>query len=258
MHSSSARLTAVRRATLSSVLRALWLSVLAFGVGARAQGSPDEEFPGAIVRPKRTQPKPSRPPAPLPPPAPVKPPPPPKPAPACALGLQVDQHFTAEGLRLEGFVLNRTAKALRFSLVNACPNPPLQFSGLPVGVSAFDTCAAGPCVKRDPIQVTLKAGERRQLATGFAPWAGNTCSAPLVVDDFRLTAQLAFAGSSVSTCTVPGTVQTTPVRLPPSTCPPPEPCGVYCPYGTAKDERGCSTCGCNPSPLTVPSPSPTR
>ncbi len=35
---------------------------------------------------------------------------------------------------------------------------------------------------------------------------------------------------------------------PPRVCPPPHACGIYCPYGMAHDEHGCSQCACAPGP----------
>lgn len=46
----------------------------------------------------------------------------------------------------------------------------------------------------------------------------------------------------------PPTLPPRPSPPPPRVCPPPIPCGVYCPYGMAHDERGCSQCACLPGP----------
>jgi hypothetical protein len=240
----------VRFSTRRGLVRLLPIMLLVSAVSA-AQ-TPEEEFPGALYR----RPKPNLPPkkktAPMPARPPVAPEPTPKP-PTCVLGLEVVQTFKADGLSLEGFVLNLTARRLTFSLLNTCPQPPLQFVGLPSGVSAFETCAMGPCVKRDPVKVTLGPKERRRLAVGFAPWDGNVCSTPLHVDDFPIRGVVQFVGGGVTTCELPGTTRTDGVvpKPVPSTCPPPEPCGVYCPYGQAKDPSGCSSCACNPNPMQL-------
>lgn len=40
--------------------------------------------------------------------------------------------------------------------------------------------------------------------------------------------------------------------LTPRVCPPPRACGIYCPYGMARDEHGCSQCACAPGPWGRP------
>jgi hypothetical protein len=224
----------------------------------------EEEFPGAIVRKPKPNlpPKPKPVPPPLPPtrpaPVPVTPtapmPAPPARLPPCTLGLEVVQTVRGDGLALEGFVVNRTSRRLEVQLMNACPQPPMQFTGLPPGVSAFETCAMGPCVNRDPVVVTLGPKERRRLAEGFVPWEGNPCSAPLPVEEYTIRGVVHVVGRPVATCELPTVKRTERVVLPPSPCPPPEPCGVFCPYGQAKDANGCSTCGCNPNPMELRRP----
>jgi len=220
-------------------------------LSALAYGQPlEEEFPGAVLRrPPRTQPAPKKPaPAPTRPSAPAPQPVPA--APPCTLGLEVVQTITADGLALEGVARNLTSKRVRVSLVNGCPNPPVQFDGLPSGVAPFTTCAAGPCVQRPPVVLTLAPKERRVLGTGFAPWSGNDCSAPMTVQDLTLTARVAFTDRGVPTCVLPAVVKTKPLPARPATrCPPPEPCGVYCPWGQARDPTGCSVCACQDNPL---------
>lgn len=233
---------------------------------------PMEEFPGARLRPPRMLPKPppkpapepepKPPPKPQPPPKPIPPPrpapprkpaPPVKPAPprvsSCVLGVEVVQTRTTDGATLEGFVTNRTSRPVTMTLMNPCPSPPMAFEGLPPGVFAFQTCAMGPCVSREPLTVTLAPSERRLLATGFVPWAGGPCSAPVEPQAFSLRGVVLFQGPSLPTCQEPVT-PVAPVTAP--KCPPPEPCGVYCEFGQAKDENGCTTCGCNPNPLRAP------
>jgi hypothetical protein len=230
-----------------------------------AQGfvSPEDEFPGAMLRrPKPNlppkKPRPVPPPAPQPRPAPVpvppaspKPPPPAPRPPPCTLGLEVVQTVTGSGLELEGFVVNQTSRRLTLSLLNACPNPSMQFTGLPEGVSAFETCAMGPCVQRAPVVVTLAPRERRRLAVGFVPWEGNACSAPLPVEDFSIRGEVYFAGAAVTTCTLPTQKRAKPVVVPPSRCPPLEPCGIHCPFGQATDANGCGQCACKPNPMEL-------
>jgi hypothetical protein len=249
-------------------VRRVGMRLMLFVVGVAAApvlaqpGLLEDEFPGAIVR----KPKPTLPPKPVPPPGPVttptparltpsapRPPPPSRPPP-CTLGLEVVQTVRGDGLALEGFVVNRTTRRLTVALMNGCPQPPMQFAGLPLGVSAFETCAMGPCVKRDPVVVTLAPKERRRLAEGFVPWEGNACSAPLPVEEYLVRGVVQFVGRAVPTCELPTVKRTVPLVTPPSTCPPPEPCGVYCPHGQAKDANGCTTCGCNPSPLELRPP----
>ncbi|MBL8938385.1 MAG: hypothetical protein JNM69_27715 [Archangium sp.] len=247
------------------------LVLLAAVAGAQPM-HPMEEFPGARLRPPRMLPKPppkpapapepKPPPRPQPPPKPIPPPrpaPPQKPAPtlrpappkltSCVVGLEVVQTRTGEGATLEGFVTNRTSRAVTMTLQNPCPTPPMAFEGLPPGVFAFQTCAMGPCVSREPIVVTLAPKERRLLATGFVPWSGGPCSAPVEPQVFSVRGVVRFEGAALVTCEVPKAV-TAPK------CPRPEPCGVYCEFGQAKDENGCTTCGCNPNPLRMPGGQP--
>ncbi|MDX2013647.1 MAG: hypothetical protein SFW67_25865 [Myxococcaceae bacterium] len=242
---------------------ALVMSLVCGAASAQDLGWPEDEFPGAIVR----KPKPNLPPKkpkPVPPPGPQtrpqpvpvtpvapRPPPPAARLPPCTLGLEVVQTVTGPGLKLEGFVVNQTSRRLTVSLLNGCPNPPMQFTGLPPGVSAFETCAMGPCVKRDPVVVTLAPRERRRLAEGFVPWEGNACSAPLPVEDFAIRGVVHLAGEAVATCERPTQKRFERVVVPPSKCPPPEPCGIHCPFGQATDANGCGLCACKPNPMEL-------
>lgn len=258
------------------VRRLVTLLVLLSVVAGAQPMHPMEEFPGARLRPPRMLPKPlpkpppapepTPPPTPRPPPKPIPPPrprPPKKPSPtlrpappkltSCVLGVEVVQTRTEEGARLEGFVTNRSSRPVTMTLQSPCPSPPMSFEGLPAGVFAFQTCTMGPCVTNEPLEVTLAPSERRLLATGFVPWRGGPCSAPVDPQTFSLRGELRFEGAAVVTCQLP----VTPVAPPPvPKCPPPEPCGVYCEFGQAKDENGCTTCGCNPNPLRVPGGKP--
>jgi hypothetical protein len=243
-------------------MRAFLLGLLVASMASAQPSFPEDEFPGAIHRrpPPNLppmKPKPVPPPVPLTRPTPpvvtplVTRPPVPVRVPPCVLGLEVVQTVKGAGLGLEGFVVNRTTRPLTLTVMNACPNPPLQFTGLPSGTSAFETCAMGPCVKRDPVVLTLAPRERRRLAEGFVPWEGNTCSAPLPVAEYAVRSEVQLVGRPVVTCEVPSTKRFERVELPPSRCPPPEPCGIHCPFGQATDENGCSVCGCKPNPMDV-------
>jgi hypothetical protein len=63
--------------------------------------------------------------------------------------------------------------------------------------------------------------------------------------------QVQFVGRPVVTCEVPSTKRFERVELPPSRCPPLEPCGIHGPFGQATDANGCSVCGCKPNPMEV-------
>lgn len=262
------------RAVAGHVRRFVTPLVLLAAVASAQPIHPIEEFPGAKFRPApRNLPKPPPKPAPLPeptppprpqpPPKPIPPPrpaPPQKPAPtlrpappkvtSCVVGLEVVQTRTADGAKLEGFVTNRSSRPVTMTLQNPCPSPPMSFEGLPAGVFAFQTCTMGPCVSKAPLSVTLASSERRLLASGFVPWSGGPCSAPVEPQAFSLRGVLRFEGPAVMTCQLPTAPVTTPK------CPRPEPCGVYCEFGQAKDANGCTTCGCNPNPLRMPGGQP--
>lgn len=248
------------------------LVLLAATVGAQPM-HPMEEFPGARLRPPRMLPKPppkpppapepTPPPTPRPPPKPIPPPrprPPKKPLPtlrpappkltSCVVGVEVVQTRTEEGARLEGFVTNRSSRPVTMTLQHPCPSPPMSFEGLPAGVFAFQTCTMGPCVTNEPLVVTLAPSERRLLATGFVSWSGGPCSAPVEPQTFSVRGVLRFEGAGVAMCEMAKAAPATPP------CPRPEPCGVYCEFGQAKDENGCTTCGCNPNPLHLPGGKP--
>ncbi|HEX2571737.1 MAG TPA: hypothetical protein VH877_19410 [Polyangia bacterium] len=233
------------------------LLVLAAAVPARAQPigpGPEGWPPGAIVRPV---------------------PPPPEPTGPCTVDLSLKARRDGAALVLTARARNRSSKPVTLYTPDYCGGGgPALFVGLRPGYDAYNACSRGPCLQpRGVTQFTIPPGATQTLTEVTLHPDGDGCNAPLPPGRYAISFELPHQAEGVRVCAVkepyrlvrkappakiippePSPPPPIPHRPAPSRCPPPIPCGIYCPYGMAKDENGCSDCSCNPNPL-VPPPS---
>lgn len=208
-----------------------------------APGSPDRPLPGAV----------------WPPPEGWSPPP-------CELQTSTVLVKRGAAFEITARLKNLSKSPLEVEAPDRCPEGPAYFHGLGENYDYYGACAQGACASAPAtLRLLVPAGQTVDVATILVDPAGNGCNAPLepgaYTISFRIPSRNVFCdglAAQFEKKAPPGK----PRRATPSKqCPPQPACGIACPGGNyARDEHGCSTCGCANAPSGIapnePGPAP--
>lgn len=204
-------------------------------------GSPERPYPGAV----------------WPPPGGWNPPP-------CEIEASTVLVTRGAVYEITARLRNRSTKPIEVVAPDRCPQGPAYFHGLGENYDYYGTCAAGACAAPRPsVRLRIPAGKSLDVATIRVDPAGNGCNPPLepgaYAVSFGIPNQSAFCGGPAAQFERKS--PTPPARpvAPAKKCPPQPACGIACPGGDfARDENGCSTCGCAKGPSAIAPSEPGR
>lgn len=73
----------------------------------------------------------------------------------------------------------------------ACPNGPVELSGLPAGYDYYGTCVMGACPgERAAAHIGLGVGESRELVRTTLELGASSCNTPVPTGEYRLSASV--------------------------------------------------------------------
>lgn len=159
---------------------------------------------------------------------------------------------------------NRTKNSLEIQVPDRCPQGPAVFHGLGENYDYYGACTAGACASpREPVRLSLAPGQSVVVATVRVVPAGEGCNRPLepgsYLVSFGISTGHLLCGGSAAHFDVAAPPQKPRTPTPVKKCPPPLACGIACPGGNfARDENGCSTCGCANGPSAIEPSAPGR